>query len=51
MSWWPFKASNYVGKISKAKKGHSKVSKGQSKSITIVIYDICDFLIRMDLRD
>ena len=36
MSWWPFKASNYLGKISKAKKGHSKVSKGQSKLITIV---------------
>ena len=31
MSWWPFKASKYLGKISKAKKGHSKVSKGQIK--------------------
>ena len=31
MSWWPFMASKYLGKISKAKKGHSKVSKGQIK--------------------
>ena len=31
MSWWSFMASKYLGKISKAKKGHSKVSKGQIK--------------------
>ena len=31
MSWWPFMASNYLGKTSKANKGHTKVSKGQIK--------------------
>ena len=32
MSWWPFMASKYLGKISKAKKGHSK-----AKSKLIII--------------
>ena len=35
ISWWPFMASKYLGKISKAKNATQRSSKTKSKLITI----------------
>ena len=46
---WPFIASNYLGKISKAEKATQRPAKARLKSI--VIHDASNLPFRIDLTD